>query len=157
VLNSSIDKDKHDTVTIKLHINSTKESERYFLFNGEVTPYGVAYDDNPESPFYYQGNLGIIRIVLTGDEYDNISSSDLALQRAKYELYKRCKLQDSISINVLPIYWLDVNWIVSITLPNKNGETETRLYMTQSISTTLGVGGTQSITLARYYPFYPFN
>jgi hypothetical protein len=94
---------------------------------------------------------------LTGDEYDNISSSDLALQRAKYELYKRCKLQDSISINVLPIYWLDVNWIVSITLPNKNGETETRLYMTQSISTTLGVGGTQSITLARYYPFYPFN
>ena len=157
VLNSSIDKDKHDTVTIKLHINSTKESERYFLFNGEVTPYGCAYDDNPESPFYYQGNLGIIRIVLTGDEYDNISSSDLAVQRAKYELYKRCKLQDSISINVLPIYWLDVNWIVSITLPNKNGETETRLYMTQSISTTLGVGGTQSITLARYYPFYPFN
>lgn len=157
VQNSSLTHDTSNTVTIKLHINSTKNSERYFQFLGEITPYGKAYDDNPESPFYYQGNLGIIRIVLTGDEYDNISSNELAVERAKYELYKRCKIQDSISITTLPIYWLDVNWIISITLPNKNGEEETRLYMTQSINTTLGVNGTQSITLARYYPFYPFN
>ena len=125
------------------------------LANGKV-PYGVAYESNEKSPFYINGNLGKIRIVLSGGEYENIYSNSLAQQRANYELYLRCRLQDQISISCVPIYWLDVNWLVEITLPNKQGIEETNKYMIKSVNTTLGASGTQSITLMKYYPFYPF-
>lgn len=132
------------------------------------TPYGVAYDNNPESPFYVGDNFeNRIRIVLSGGEYDNIyplaaydSSVEqfnaLAQQRADYELYTRCRLQDQIEITCVPVYWLDVNWLISITLPNKQGKEETQKYIIKKISTTLGVNGTQNITMMKYYPFYPF-
>ena len=131
------------------------------------TPYGVAYDNNPESPFYVGDNFeNRIRIVLSGGEYDNIypltpysditQFNSLAQQRANYELYTRCRLQDQIEITCVPVYWLDVNWLISITLPNKQGTEETQKYIIKKISTTLGVSGTQNITMMKYYPFYPF-
>ena len=136
------------------------------------TPYGVAYDNNPDSPFYVGDNFeNRIRIVLSGGEYDNIfpirnqytgnidsleDFNSLAQQRANYELYTRCRLQDQIELTCVPVYWLDVNWLVSITLPNKQGKEEEQKYIIKKISTTLGVNGTQNITMMKYYPFYPF-
>lgn len=104
----------------------------------------------------------IIRKVCSGGEYDDIvkvegSTVNLAQDRAEYELYLNCKLQDSLTLTCVPIYWLDTNWLVEITLPNKNGTNETRQYITKSINTTLGVDATQSITLMRYYPLYDFD
>lgn len=93
-----------------------------------------------------------IGITLSGSEYDNISTRFLAKNRSNYELYMRCRLNDSITLTCLPIYWLDVNKIVEITLPNKNGIEEKLLYIIKQINTTLSVGATQSITLMRYYP-----
>jgi hypothetical protein len=61
-------------------------------------------------------------------------------------------LQDSLTLECIPILWLDVNWLVEITLPN---ETTTEQYIIKSISTNLGVQGTQTITLMKYYPLYP--
>lgn len=134
------------------------------------TPYGVAYENNPESPFYVGADyINRIRIVLSGGEYDNIypladystSVSDfnsLAQQRANYELYLRCRLQDQIELTCVPVYWLDVNWLTNITLPNKQvGTTTTEQYIIKKISTTLGVNGTQNITMMKYYPLYPWG
>ena len=145
------------------------------------TPVGIAYDNNPQSPFYYKGHAGTIRIVLNGGEYDNIQGQTeapsikqypyttmqermnephwraydiLAQQRADYELYLRCKLQDCVTITCVPLYWLDVNWLVEITLPNKDGVEETNQYIIKSINTTLSTQGTQEIKLMRYYPLY---
>ena len=140
------------------------------------TPYGVAYEDNPDSPFYV-GEINPItnkfeneiRIVLSGGEYDNIypladysvsvdDFNSLAQQRANYELYTRCRLQDQIELTCVPVYWLDVNWLTEITLPNKQTQIEEKQqYIIKKISTTLGVNGTQNITMMKYYPFYPFN
>ena len=120
-----------------------------------TTPQGIAQDLNPQSPFYVNGTAGLIRIVLSGGEYDNISSNTLAQQRANYELYLRCKLQDQVTLTCVPIYWLDVNWVVNITLPNKQGTEVTNSYIVKKIDTTVGVNGTQTITMMRYYPLYP--
>ena len=132
------------------------------------TPYGVAWENNPDSPFYVgDGFKNRIRIVLSGGEYDNIyplapyntsveEFNSLAQQRAEYELYTRCRLQDQIELTCVPVYWLDVNWLISITLPNKQGKEEVQKYIIKKISTTLGVNGTQNITMMKYYPFYPF-
>jgi hypothetical protein len=104
---------------------------------------------------YTPTSLGTLRIVLSGDEYDNIWSDDLAMQRAKFELYQRCRLLDTVTLTILPIYWLDVNWLVELTLPNETGTEETNQYLIKSISTDGGVSGTQTVTLMRYYPYYP--
>ena len=104
---------------------------------------------------YSPNTLGTLRVVLSGDEYDNIWSDDLAKQRAKFELYQRCRLLDTVTLTILPIYWLDVNWLVELTLPNETGTEETNQYLIKSISTDGGVNGTQTVTLMRYYPYYP--
>lgn len=92
-------------------------------------------------------------------QIENIEQfNSLAQQRANYELYTRCRLQDQIELTCVPVYWLDVNWLINITLPNKQGTEELQQYIIKKISTTLGVNGTQNITLMKYYPFYPsFN
>lgn len=125
----------------------------YYKFLGEVTPHAVAKETNSESPFNID-DIGEIRLVLSGGEYDNIYSSQLAQERADWELYQHCRLLDSITITCIPIYWLDVNWLVSITLPNKNGEEETELYMINSINYSGGNSGTMTINMSKYYSFY---
>ena len=90
--------------------------------------------------------------MLSGGDYDNIFMTSLAKERAEWELYTRCKVKDSISVTCVPIYWLDVNWLVEITLPNKYGKEQTLQYIIKSINTTIGVNGTQTINMMRYYP-----
>ncbi len=117
-----------------------------------TTPYAIALDDDPRSPFYAYGKAGQIRIILSGGEYDNIYTDELAQDRADYELYLRCRLQDQLTITTVPIYWLNVNWLIEITLPNKQGEEVTEKYIIKKIDTTVGVNGTQTITMMKYYP-----
>lgn len=132
------------------------------------TPYGMACDTNPKSPFFIGiDKENMIRIVLSGGEYDNIfpladydisetQFNSLAQQRADYELYLRCKLQDTLELVCVPLYWLDVNWVINITLPNKKIDEdepeEVESYIIKKITTTLGVNGTQNISLIKYYP-----
>ena len=99
-----------------------------------------------------------IRYVCVGDEYDNIYTNDLALQRARYEIYLKARLHDSLSLEIVPIYWLGVNEIISYYLPNEideEGKPIESYWLTKSIDTTLSVDGTQSIQAIRYYPLYP--
>lgn len=97
---------------------------------------------------------GMVRHVCSGDEYDNIYSNQLAIDRAVYELYQRCRLHDTITIQCVPIYYLDSNQIISITLPNEN---DISYWLIKSISTDFEVSGTQTITAMRYYAEYPSN
>ena len=129
-----------------------KFCDTYFKFLGQVQPYAKLEETNPDSPFYVDGTVGRIRIVLSGGEYDNIYTDDLAMQRAEWELYTRCRLQDNLVITCVPIYWLDVNWLVEFTLPT---ETIAKQYLIKNITTDGSISGTQSITLMSYYPYYP--
>ncbi len=114
----------------------------------------VAYDDNPDSPFYVNGSIGRIRHVLYGGEYENIASDKLALERAKYELWKSTRLQDSITLTSIPNPWLDVNVLISHAIRGKSQENAAQ-YIIKSISTDYGIEGTQSINAITYYPLYP--
>lgn len=121
---------------------------------GHQQPVGIAYDDNPDSPFYVNGSIGRIRHVLYGGEYENITSDKLALERAKYELWKRTRLQDSITLTSIPNPWLDVNVLISHAIRGKSQENAAQ-YIIKSISTDYGIEGTQSINAITYYPLYP--
>ena len=121
---------------------------------GHQQPVSIAYDDNPDSPFYVNGSIGRIRHVLYGGEYENITSDKMALERAKYELWKSTRLQDSITLTSIPNPWLDVNVLISHAIRGKSQENAAQ-YIIKSISTDYGIEGTQSINAITYYPLYP--
>lgn len=127
-----------------------------FLDLGQDQAAGVAYDNNPDSPFYVgdpvgSSSVGIIRHVCYSGEYDNITSNDLAKQRADLELYWRCRLNDSITLNAIPVPWLDVNIIMSHAIKL---EGEQKKYMIQSYSETYGESNSMSISASSWYPYY---
>lgn len=139
------------------YLTFTYDSSGHWIYLGGAQAYGIWKDENPESPFYIGSTIGEIPIVLSGGEYENIVSNDLAIERAKYEIYRRCRLNDTINLTTIPIYWADVNWKVSYT--PLSGERTTNEYMIQSISisfnTTSNITSTQTWNLSRFYPFYP--
>lgn len=128
------------------------QSDNTWQFLGHLQAQDYWEDNNPESPFYVEGSVGRILLPLYGGEYENIQSDDLALQRAKYEIYKRCRLNDILRLTTVPIYWADVNWKVNY-IPLD--ETEAKQYIVQSVYTNLGENGEQTWELSRFYPLYP--
>lgn len=122
-------------------------------FLGGLQAKSIWQDTNPESPFYVNGPVGIIREVLCGGDYDNIISDTLAQQRAELEGYWKCRLNDNITLNVVPIPWIDVNIVVSHA--PKQGSVTNR-YIIKSFSVDYGsVSSTMSITMITFYPYYP--
>lgn len=122
------------------NIASASDPDRY------QTPTDKIIDGRPFS--------NMVRIVCAGDEYDNIYSNQLAIDRAYYELYQRCRIHDQINITCVPIYTLDVNKVISITLPNENIPS---YWIIKSINTDFDVNGTQTINAMKYYAEYPAN
>ena len=124
----------------------------YWEFLGHLQAQGYSEDNNPDSPFYVNGSTGKILLPLYGGEYDNIQSDYLAEQRANYEIYLRCRLNDSLRLTTVPIYWADVQWKVRYT---PLGTDEPQEYLVQSIHTDLSQTGTQTWSLSKFYSFYP--
>lgn len=94
----------------------------------------------------------MVRGVCVGGDYDNQPTNQTVLELSAYELYNKCRLHDTITITCVPIYSLDVNKLISITLPNEDTPS---YWIIKNISTEFEANGTQSITAMRYYPDYP--
>ena len=129
---------------------------KFWRFMGHQQAQATSYDDNPSSPFYVgdpigSSSVGRIRIVLYGGEYDNIYSDDLAKQRADFEIYQRSRLNDSISMETIPIPWMDANIVVSHRFGQKQ---EPSKYIVKSFSVDYATGGTMTINAITWYPYY---
>lgn len=128
----------------------------FWRFMGHQQAQATSYDNNPSSPFYVgnpigSSSIGRIRIVLYGGEYDNIYSDDLAQQRADFEIYQRSRLNDSISMETIPIPWMDANIVVSHRFGQKQ---EPSKYIVKSFSVDYATGGTMTINAITWYPYY---
>ena len=129
---------------------------KFWRFMGHQQAQAISYDDNPSSPFYVgdpigSSSVGRIRIVLYGGEYDNIYSDDLAKQRADFEIYQRSRLNDSISMETIPIPWMDANIVISHRFGQKQ---EPSKYIVKSFSVDYATGGTMTINAITWYPYY---
>lgn len=128
----------------------------FWRFMGHQQAQAISYDNNPSSPFYVgnpigSSSVGRIRIVLYGGEYDNIYSDDLAKQRADFEIYQRSRLNDSISMETIPIPWMDANIVISHRFGQKQ---EPSKYIVKSFSVDYSTGGTMTINAISWYPYY---
>ena len=129
---------------------------KFWRFMGHQQAQATSYDNNPSSPFYVgdpigSSSVGRIRIVLYGGEYDNIYSDDLAQQRADFEIYQRSRLNDSISMEIIPIPWMDANIVISHRFGQKQ---EPSKYIVKSFSVDYATGGTMTINAISWYPYY---
>lgn len=101
------------------------------------------------SPFTVE-KLGEIPDIKTGDEYENITSDDLAADRAKWENWKNCRLTDNITITTALLPFLDVNKKISYKRSDSDIEHQ---YIISSVSHDFA-GFTSTITMYRFYPLY---
>ena len=146
-----------DTEYIFQYVIPKDGSGHFWRFMGHQQAQAISYDNSPSSPFYVgnpigSSSIGRIRIVLYGGEYDNIYSDDLAKQRADFEIYQRSRLNDSITIESIPIPWIDVNIVISHRFGQK---TEQSKYIIKSFNIDYSTGGTMSINAITWYPYYP--
>lgn len=103
----------------------------------------------PDSPFTVE-NLGEILDVKTGSEYENITSDDLAADRARWENWKNSRLTDNITITTALLPFLDVNKKVSYRRSDSDTEQQ---YVITSVSHDFS-GFTSTITMYKFYPLY---
>lgn len=101
------------------------------------------------SPFTVE-KLGEIPDIKVSGEFDNITSNDLAADRAKWENWKNCRLTDNITITTLLLPFLDVNKKVSY---KRSDSDLVQQYIITSVSHDFS-NFTSTITMYRFYPLY---
>jgi hypothetical protein len=107
-------------------------------------------DQNPYSP-YYVGTIGEFPIVLSGNEYDAISTQDLCDQRSAFEGWGHTRLNDGYTIEMFAAPWFDVNKLFNYT-SLMSGETND--FISKSINMDL-MSGMMTLNMNRFYPQYP--
>ncbi len=133
---------------------TSSDGEKYELYSKEYFQkfYNCERVDMtivPNSPFTVE-KLGEILDVKVGNEYENITSDDLAADRAKWENWKNCRLTDNITITIALLPFLDVNKKVSYRRSDSDREYQ---YIISSVSHDFA-GFTTTITMYRFYPLY---
>ena len=124
----------------------------YWRWLGHLQAYGFAEDINQQSPFYVGGTVGRIRLPLFDGDYANCITDDLAQQRAEYELWKHTNLNNSVSLDIIPVYWLDVNILVEYTMKRNNVKNQ---YIIKTVNFGLAPDDKASVTMIQYYPDSP--
>lgn len=112
----------------------------------------IVYVVEPESPYTIEA-IGEMRDNHHGGEYDNIYSEDLAVQRARYDLWLATDMQETITLQCVEVPWLDVNQKIRYT-PFTTGVTDDYIVVTKSGSTTSGI---MTITCAKFQPLYSWT
>lgn len=118
------------------------------LDNGEQVM-ATSTDTISSSP-YNVDSIGQINYIV---DDERIYNNDLAQQRADYELFLHARMNNSITLEIVPLYWLnDVN--VKIAHTNKNVGIEGE-YLIKTLEIPLGVGNNMVITAIKVYPKEP--
>lgn len=122
----------------------TKENNRWIV-QGQYQAYGKYTEMSLDNPFSIMKiNERKITMVL-----DEIPTSTLCYQRAKYECFKSTFLKDTVSCSMIRIPFLDVNQKIELKLPDRDLDQ----YIVTKISTS--DSGTMSIDMVRFSEEYP--
>lgn len=111
----------------------------------------VVYRVIPNSPFSIE-KIGILKNVKYGSDYDNISSTTLCAQRAKYENWKSTRLQYILELQTQYIPFADVN---QKFIYNILSTQEQKTFITTKVSSDNIVKGTMTIEANQFYETYP--
>lgn len=141
-----------NTVEIGYNVFKYRKADNNFYWLGHNEVYAEASETNTESIFH-KDKIGEIIKVCSGDEYSKIYSNSLAQDRADYELWHACRLQESLELNLIDIPWLDVNWLIEYT---SYVTKETNRYVIKQISGSSS-SATIQISMVKFYDQDPYS
>lgn len=127
-------------------------------YKAENNCYDIQWVVNPDSPFACwldpsTGNIkGEIRQVLQDGEYDNIYTTQLAYERAKYENWLNGRLNDTIEVEMILIPWMEINDKIEFTSPVSG---EVGVWIVQEIEYDFEIW-TMRVKANKFYPYYPW-
>lgn len=132
-------------------VNNEPTAEQIAKYEAKYDCRNLKFVVNPLDVFAVE-RLGEITQVFRDGEYANIYTTELLLERAAYENWKSTRLQDTITLNMIIVPWLDVNRLVEYTSP-MTGETMKAIVDSIDFKPT---SGTMTVQLTKFYPYYPF-
>lgn len=109
------------------------------------------YAVNPDSPFCRE-YIGERMQVLSSGDCDKIYSDEKAVERAEFENWQSARKTYSLNINSIYVPFIYGNEKIEYTLKSTG---ETKEWIIKSMSGSW-MSGTMSLTLAEFYPIYPF-
>lgn len=99
------------------------------------------------------GEVGKIKKVLSGGEYDNINTTQLALERARYETWRSVRAKNVKTLTCLFVPWLDVNQKILYT---SIIDRSTYQYTVDKIIVN-EINGTMTLHISQFYPLYSWT
>lgn len=127
------------------------QAQHRLAFGCNTISYICVNDDENRSPFTIE-KCGERHSKLSGGDYEQIYTSDLARQRAEYENWKTTRFNDTITLECMAIPWLDVNEKVKYTSLQTGKTSE---YIINSINLSFD-SPTMTIEMRKFYPMYAF-
>ena len=82
-------------------------------------------------------------------EYANCYTDELAQQRAEYELWLHTNMNNTLTLDCVPVYWLDVNLLTEYTLKRNGVKSK---YLIKSINIGFAPSDRMSLTMIKFYP-----
>lgn len=151
-----VDKEPSEERKAQVKIDYNCQQISYIYHADDVTTYtqqGSSVNKYVEEDCPYTiEKCGKILQVLSGSDYEQIYTTDLARQRAEYEAWKAGRLTDSITVETRLIPFLDVN--MKITYKSlRTGQIDT--YIVDKISHSFD-SFTTTIEMHKFYATYPF-
>lgn len=137
-------------------ITSFNESYKFNLIKNRVVVYGATSQrtgitaqgesrvTDGNSPFNIYSIGERTKIVVD----DKLVTDEQCIAKARYEVFKNSNFQEVCRVETVPIYFLDINDVITIRHPYTNEEAQ---YMIDDFSFGLGVDGMMSITAHKLY------
>lgn len=138
----------HALCVLTNDINDGVYTKDYFAEKYNCDKKNIAFIE-ADSPFSIQ-KIGIVFDCKSGDDYDNILSNSVALDNAKYCIYKSSVWNDTVTIKTKLLPWLDVNTKISY---KKQQDNEVHEYLIKKIVHSFNEN-TTSITMYRFSSLY---
>lgn len=126
-------------------------SQKLWVYAGMYQIEGYYENNDPDSPFAID-KIGYRLQIKSGGEYDDITTSTLAQERAEYENWLVSRLTDSITLETVIIPFLEVNQKIQYKKLS-NGSVDSYIIKSLSYSYT---EGTMTITMNKFYELDPF-
>lgn len=112
----------------------------------------IKYRLVPDNPFAIDALNGqVLMQVKTGGDFSSIYSDDLAAERAEYECLIAARYNDTLTLEMHVVPWLEVNQKIEYRVKHSN---EVSQWIVKSISFDL-TGGTMNVTCIRFYRLFP--
>ena len=126
------------------------EKKMQWVYQGQYQVESLYKNEDEDTAFCVQ-KIGERLQVLSGGEYDDITTDALALENASYQTWQKSRLNETISLELIDIPFLSVNTKIEY-VPLHSSIPE--YYIVKSIQESF-MKGTMTIELMKFYRLYP--